>query len=159
VGSLKNLILKNYEARKAEFYMKAFWHGTKASWLYHGPPRVKWKWNMHIIFLHGPRLLRWSMWPMGLLFLELWRIHLEGWEVLTTLYSLFLTDRGVETWKFVQYVIFIWRCVYYGEERIQFWVMVDPRVVTSVKYKHVLSSFPGWPIEETWNFLQYFIAI
>jgi hypothetical protein len=33
VGSLKNLILKNYEARKAEFYMKAFWHRTKASWL------------------------------------------------------------------------------------------------------------------------------
>jgi hypothetical protein len=24
VGSFKNLILKNYEARKAEFYMKAF---------------------------------------------------------------------------------------------------------------------------------------
>jgi hypothetical protein len=24
--------------------------------------------EMHIIFLHGPRLLRWAMWPMGLLF-------------------------------------------------------------------------------------------
>jgi hypothetical protein len=33
VGSCKNLILENYEARKAEFYMKAFWHRTKASWL------------------------------------------------------------------------------------------------------------------------------
>jgi hypothetical protein len=52
--------------------MKASWYGTKARWLYHGPLRVKWgkwKWNneIHIIFLHEPRLLRWAMWPMGLL--------------------------------------------------------------------------------------------
>jgi hypothetical protein len=33
VRSFKNLILKNYEARKAEFYMKAFWHRKKANWL------------------------------------------------------------------------------------------------------------------------------
>jgi hypothetical protein len=31
VGSLKNIIIKNCEARKSEFYMKAFWHRTKAS--------------------------------------------------------------------------------------------------------------------------------
>jgi predicted CopG family antitoxin len=31
VESFKDLILKNYEARKTEFYMKAFLHGTKAS--------------------------------------------------------------------------------------------------------------------------------
>jgi hypothetical protein len=33
LGSFKNLIHKNYEARKADFYMKAFWNRTKASWL------------------------------------------------------------------------------------------------------------------------------
>jgi hypothetical protein len=33
VGSFNILILKKYEARKAEFYMKAFCHRTKASWL------------------------------------------------------------------------------------------------------------------------------
>jgi hypothetical protein len=32
VGSFKDL-LKNYEARKAEFYMRAFLHRMKASWL------------------------------------------------------------------------------------------------------------------------------
>jgi hypothetical protein len=33
-GHLKILFLiKNYEARKAEFYMKAFQHRTKARWL------------------------------------------------------------------------------------------------------------------------------
>jgi hypothetical protein len=42
VGSFKNFILKNYEARKAEFYMKAFSHRTKASWLNQLPPRVGW---------------------------------------------------------------------------------------------------------------------
>jgi hypothetical protein len=30
VGSFQNIIVKNYEARKAEFYMKAFRHETKA---------------------------------------------------------------------------------------------------------------------------------
>jgi hypothetical protein len=30
-GHLKILLFKNYEARKAEFYMKAFLHRTKAS--------------------------------------------------------------------------------------------------------------------------------
>jgi hypothetical protein len=39
VGSFKNLPLKNYEARKAEFYMKAFVDKTKASWLKSWPPR------------------------------------------------------------------------------------------------------------------------
>jgi hypothetical protein len=64
VVSFKNLILKKYEARK----VKAFWHGTKASWLYHGPPRVKWKWNAYYIstwtkvtqvsdVAHGPLVL------------------------------------------------------------------------------------------------------
>jgi hypothetical protein len=47
--SFQNLILKNYEARKNEFYMKASWYGTKAKWLYHGPTRVKWKWNAYYI--------------------------------------------------------------------------------------------------------------
>jgi hypothetical protein len=70
VRSFQNLILKNYEARKAEFYMKAFWHGTKARWLYNGPLRSNGANGneMQIIFLHGPRLLRWAMWPIGLLF-------------------------------------------------------------------------------------------
>jgi hypothetical protein len=36
--SFQNLILKNYEARKDEFYIKASWYGTKAKWLYHGAP-------------------------------------------------------------------------------------------------------------------------
>jgi hypothetical protein len=31
--------------------------------------------EMHIIFLRGPRLLRWAMWPMGLLFTKLWPLH------------------------------------------------------------------------------------
>jgi hypothetical protein len=52
VGSSKNLLLKNYEARKIEFYMKAFLHRTKVSWLKSWPPRVgwgKWKWNAYLI--------------------------------------------------------------------------------------------------------------
>jgi hypothetical protein len=74
-GHLKNL-------RKAEFYMKAFWHGTKASWLYYGPQRVKWGNEMHIIFLYGPRLIRWAMWPMGLLFVWCSPIILTYWFML-----------------------------------------------------------------------------
>jgi hypothetical protein len=81
MGSFKNLILKNYETRKAEFYIKAFWHRPKASWLKSWPPRVwwgKWKWNVYFdiwkMFLYGARLLRWAMWPMGLLFDKLFKL-------------------------------------------------------------------------------------
>jgi hypothetical protein len=52
VGSYKNLILKNYEARKDEFYMKDFWHRTKVSLLKSWPPMVGWgkcKWNADYI--------------------------------------------------------------------------------------------------------------
>jgi hypothetical protein len=51
VGSFKNL-LENYAARKAEFYMKAFLHRTKGSWLKSWPSRLglgKWKWNAYLI--------------------------------------------------------------------------------------------------------------
>jgi hypothetical protein len=39
VESFKNLILKNYEASKIEFYMNAFWHTKKASWLKSWTPK------------------------------------------------------------------------------------------------------------------------
>jgi hypothetical protein len=45
-GDLNFFLLKNYEARKTEFYMKAFWLGTKASLLKSLSPRVGWgKWK------------------------------------------------------------------------------------------------------------------
>jgi hypothetical protein len=37
--------------------------------------------EMHIIFLHGSRLLTWAIWPMGLLF---WIKHRRVWRILST---------------------------------------------------------------------------
>jgi hypothetical protein len=50
-GYFKILFLRTMKPEKLNLiYMKAFWHGTKTRWLYHGPPRVKWKWNADYIF-------------------------------------------------------------------------------------------------------------
>jgi hypothetical protein len=64
VGSFKNL-LKNYEARKAEFYIKAFLHRRKASWLkswlsegWMGQMEMKCIFDNGKIFLYVPRFLR-----------------------------------------------------------------------------------------------------
>jgi hypothetical protein len=60
VGSFQNLIVKNYEARKDEFYMKLpdmeqrqddYIMSPRGS---DGANGIK----MHIVFLHEPRLLR-----------------------------------------------------------------------------------------------------
>jgi hypothetical protein len=59
-----SFLLKNYEARKAEFYMKALWFWTPEGQNNLGQREIK---CIGKIFLCGPRFLRWAMWPMGLL--------------------------------------------------------------------------------------------
>jgi hypothetical protein len=83
-GHLKMLFLRTMKPEKAEFYMKAFWHriSDKGNLIKIMDPRGSNGGNeMHIIILYGPRLLRWAMWPMGLLLISFPLISKEFYHI------------------------------------------------------------------------------
>jgi hypothetical protein len=69
-GHLEILFSRIMKPEKLNFTWKlSDTYRTKAGWLKSWVPEGRINGNeMHIIFLYGLRLLRWAMWPIGLLF-------------------------------------------------------------------------------------------
>jgi hypothetical protein len=67
-GHLKILFLRTMKPEKLNFTWKLSDMEQRQVDYIMGPRGSNGN-EMHIIFLHGPRLLRWAMWPLGLLFI------------------------------------------------------------------------------------------
>jgi hypothetical protein len=75
-GHLKILFLRTMKPEKLNFTWKLSDMEQRQVDYIMGPRGSNGN-EMHIIFLHGPRLLRWAMWPLGLLF-ALWSANSRG---------------------------------------------------------------------------------